>query len=135
MLYATVVANKTKRSSICFCWESFNNRWVLNTTQLLAVFWKRTKVTKLPFRVWKANQWDWQRNVFTVTWRGVVKLSSQMLKNDEHRFKLSQITLMKQKYSFIKRVDEGSLWQRANARNVSFPNLSLWYFNIYQLVR
>ena len=30
LLCATVAANKTKRSSICFCWESFNNRWVLN---------------------------------------------------------------------------------------------------------
>ena len=31
---ATVDANKTKRSSICLCWESFNNRWVLNATPM-----------------------------------------------------------------------------------------------------
>ena len=30
LLCATVAANKTELSSICFCWESFNNRWVLN---------------------------------------------------------------------------------------------------------
>ena len=32
LLCATVAANKTKQSSICFYWESLNNRWVLNTT-------------------------------------------------------------------------------------------------------
>ena len=42
-----------------------------------------------------ANQWGWQLNVFFVIWR-VVKFSSQMFKNYIHRFKLSQITLMKQ---------------------------------------
>ena len=30
----TVAANKTKLSSICFCWESFNNRKVLNITPM-----------------------------------------------------------------------------------------------------
>ena len=34
LLCATVAANKTKPSSICFCWESFNNRWVLNTSPM-----------------------------------------------------------------------------------------------------
>ena len=34
LLCATLAANKTKRSSICFCWESFNNRWVPNTTPM-----------------------------------------------------------------------------------------------------
>ena len=32
LLCATVPANKTKQSSICFYWESLNNRSVLNTT-------------------------------------------------------------------------------------------------------
>ena len=35
---ATIAANKTKRSSICFWGESFNNRWVLNTTPMNIIY-------------------------------------------------------------------------------------------------
>ena len=59
--------------------------------------------------------------VFMRLWRsfaiGGKKSSSHPLKNQHHPQFLC------------------SLWRRADARNASFPNLSRWYFDTYQLVQ